>query len=101
MTATTDNTVSVSITNDGYILVNGLPEGTNPNDFITEMCNDNEPDAAKCVKALVKALQLGDNMILLGISWATEESIRNHTRFPHIFGVDVTHGTNNKRRPHL
>ena len=101
MNTTTNNTVSVSITNDGSILAKGLPEGTNPNDFITEVCDNNEPDAAKYVKAVVKALQLGDDMILLGISWATKESIRNHTRFPHIFGVDVTHGTNNERRPHL
>ena len=65
------------------------------------MRDDNEPGAAKYVKVVVKALQLGDQMILLGISWATEESIRNHTCFPHIFGVGITHGTTNERRHHL
>ena len=69
--------------------------------FITEEWDENEPDAVKYVEAVVKALDLGDNEILLGIAWCTEESRINHTCFPHILGVDVIHGTNNERHPYL
>ena len=101
MTSTTDNRVLVSITDDCDILVNGLLKGKNSNDFITEECDEIKPDADKYGDAVVKALKLGDNRILLGITWATEESRIHHTCFPNILRVDVTHSTNKECCLHL
>ena len=62
---------------------------------------ETDSDEHTYVKSVVKALHLNDNEVLLAVFWATREGILGHRRFPWTFGVDVTNGTNNEKRPHI
>ena len=53
------------------------------------------------VKAVVEALKLGEDEVLLGVAWSTKEGRLYHRKFPDILGVDIKFGTNNERRPHI
>ena len=70
-------------------------------DNMTEEINDVDPEAANYVEAVIKALELSDGEILLGVAWTTKDGYLNHKRFPNILGVNITFGTNNEKRPLL
>ena len=53
------------------------------------------------VKAVVQALKIGEDEVLLGVSWSTHEGRLYHRKYPDILGVDIKFGTNNERRPHI
>ena len=62
-----------------------------------EQCQDDETNTY--VKAVVNALSLGDDEILLAIAWATAEGRLYHIKYPQVLGIDVKYGTNSERRP--
>lgn len=64
---------------------------------LVEQCQDDETNTY--VKAVVNALSLGDDEILLAIAWATAEGRLYHIKYPQVLGIDVKYGTNSERRP--
>lgn len=63
--------------------------------------NCSDKDTVDYVKAVVKALDLGNQEVLLAVAWTTAEGRLYHKKFPRVLGVDVKYGTNNERRPLL
>ena len=61
---------------------------------------DPKNDAYRYVESVVKALTLKDGEVLLAVVFATREGILAQRRYPYVWGVDVTWGTNNEKRPH-
>ena len=57
-------------------------------------------DAHIYVLAVVNALRLGDDEVLLAVAWVTKEGRLAHIRHPFVLGTDVTFGKNNEKRPH-
>ena len=62
---------------------------------------DCESDEGKYIHALMKALEIDDGEILLGLAWSLDEQRRLHRAYPYILGIDVTFGTNAEKRPLL
>ena len=58
-------------------------------------------DPERYVRAVVEALKIGDDEVLLAVAWTTKEGRLNHMKFPDILGTDVTFGKNNEKRPQL
>ena len=66
---------------------------------VPELLQCDDAETADYVKAVVKALQLGNGEVLLAVAWVTAEGRQYHKRFPRVLGIDVKYGTNNERRP--
>ena len=50
------------------------------------------------IRALIKGLSIKDGTILLALMWVTKTGKLYHRKFPHVLGLDVTHGTNAEKR---
>jgi len=83
-------------------IANAVAESMIDDDFeVTEEVVDLESDEGQYINALLKALEIEDGEILLGLAWSLEEQRRLHCAYPYILGIDVTFGTNAEKRPLL
>ena len=83
-------------------IANAIAESIIDDDFeVTDEVVDCESDEGKYIQALLKALEIEDGEILLGLAWSLEEQRRLHCAYPYILGMDVTFGTNAEKRPLL
>ena len=51
------------------------------------------------MRAVVEALKIGDDEVLLCVVWTTKEGRQNHIRYPDVLGVDIIMKRNNEKRP--
>ena len=52
-------------------------------------------DPERYMRAVIEALKIGDDEVLLAVAWTTKEGRLNHIKYPDVLRVDVMFGKNN------